>query len=85
MKIWILLLYAEEPTLVFNGKLPVSRKTFELVYSLSNRGKSSKKLKIGRDCIEAKVERCFGPINSKNIYHYSHHDDNNIYKEIKKL
>lgn len=82
---WVPPLYAEEPTLVFDGKLPVSRKTFESVYGLPNRGKSPKKLKIGRDCTEAEVERWFGPVNGKNAYHYNHFDDEETCKEIERI
>jgi len=82
---WVLPLYVEEPTLVFDGKLSVSIKTFESVYSLSNRGRSPKKLKIGKDCSEAKVERWFRPVNGKNAYHYNHHDNEDVCKEIEKI
>jgi len=74
-----------ESTLVFDGKLPVCRKMFELVYGLLNRGKSPKKLKIGKDCSKAEVERWFRPVNGKNAYHYNHHDDEDFCKEIEKI
>ena len=81
MSTWVPPLYAEEPTLVFDGKLPVSRKTFESLYGLSNRGKSPKKLKIERDCTKAKVKRWFGLVIGKNAYHYKE----DVYREIEKL
>ena len=80
-------MYAEEPTLLLDleNAVPITRKSFEEFYSLSNKGPSLKRLKIGRDVTEAEVEKFFGPCKGKNSYRYNYRDDEVVIKEVERL
>ena len=84
---WAPPLYLEEPTLLLDleNVVPITCKSFEEFYGLSNKGPSLKRLKIGRDVIEAEVEKLFGPCNSKNSYRYNYREDEVFIKEVERL
>jgi len=75
----------DPPKIIFDRKVPLTRKQFAKVYGLCNIGPSPKKLKLGLDYIEKKVLELFKPLTKKNGYHYSFNNNLELVKHIEEL
>lgn len=79
---YVVPLYAEQPTIVFDRVTPPTRKIFQETYGLSNEGLNPKRLKIGVQLEEVDVESLFGPCINRNGYRYCHKDDEELIREV---
>jgi hypothetical protein len=57
---YVLPLYAEQPTIVWDRSAPILRTTFHLEYGLNNTGIPPKSLKINVHITDEEVESLFG-------------------------
>jgi hypothetical protein len=79
---YILLLYAEQPTIVWDRVPPILRTTFQLKYGLNNTGILPKLLKLNVHIAEEEVESLFGKKVGGNGYRYANSEDEEFVKKV---
>jgi hypothetical protein len=81
---YILPLYAEQPTIVWDRVAPILRTTFQLEYGLNNTGIPPKSLKLNVHVTEEEVESLFGKKVGGNGYRYANNEDEEFVKKVER-